>query len=91
MALYFINYDLRSTGHDYRRFHDALKVMGAQQALRSGWFVESNQPIRSLSDQLLSCMSPSDGLFIVEMASSATWAATRLLDNAGPWLKGVRP
>lgn len=91
MALYLIEFDLRDMGRDYKALHDTLKSLGAQQALRSAWFIESSQPIRYLSDSLLGKMGQADGLFIVEVTSNAAWAATRLLDNAGLWLKKMRP
>lgn len=91
MAIYLAAVDMRAIGHDYLGFFNHLRQSGCHQALETGWFIETEEPLRVLSDRLLALLAPGDGLLLIEMAPKNPWAATRLKDGAGAWLKNLRP
>lgn len=91
MAIYLATVDMRAIGHDYLGFFNHLRQSGAHQALETGWLIDTQEPLRTLSDRLLSLLAPSDGLLLVEITSNMPWAATRLKQGSGEWLKRNRP
>lgn len=91
MAIYLATADMRAIGHDYLGFFNHLRRSGCHQALETGWLIESDEPLRTLSDRLLSLLAPGDGLLLLEITAGVPWAATRLKDGTGTWLQQHRP
>lgn len=91
MTIYLATVDMRAFGHDYLGFFNAMKQTGSQQILETAWLVETSEPLKAVSDRLLSLLAPGDGLFLVEVAANIPWAATRLKGGSGDWLKRHRP
>lgn len=91
MAIYFAAVDMRAIGHDYLGFFNHLRQSNCHQALETGWLIETEEPLRALSDRLLALLAPGDGLMVIEITDRAPWAATRLKDGTGAWLKQHRP
>ncbi|WP_267360545.1 MULTISPECIES: hypothetical protein [unclassified Methylobacterium] len=91
MAIYLIAVDMRAIGHDYLGFFNHVRQAGYHQALETSWLIETQDPLRALSDRLLALLAPGDGLLQVEISADAPWAATRLKDGTGAWLKQQRP
>lgn len=91
MAIYLAAVDMRAIGHDYLGFFNHLRQSSCHQALETGWLIETEEPLRALSDRLLTLLAPGDGLLLIEITASVPWAATRLKDGTGAWLKQSRP
>ena len=91
VRLFCAAYDLSGSTHNYASFFAKLRALGARQALPSLWLVETPLESPEISSQLLGLLGPKDKLFVVEINAGSAWAATRLDDQAGPWLKARRP
>lgn len=91
MTIYLATVDMRAFGHDYLGFFTSMRQTGGQQILETAWLVETSEPLRTVSDRLLTQLAPGDGLFLVDIADNVPWAATRLKGGSGEWLKRHRP
>ncbi|SFU46534.1 hypothetical protein SAMN02799631_00765 [Methylobacterium sp. 174MFSha1.1] len=91
MHIYLIACDMRDMSYDYEPLFRTLREMAGQEAQPTAWLVECAAPLAALSEHLLGLMAPADGLLIVEITPGTRWAATRLQDQAGPWLLARRP
>lgn len=91
MPIYLISCDMRDMSHDYEHLFHALREMGGHQAHPTTWFLESDTSLPDLSASLLGLMARTDGLLVLEITPGTPWAATRLGNQAGEWLKLRRP
>lgn len=91
MAIFLATVDMRAIGHDYLGYYNHMRQTGAHQALETAWLIETQEPMRALSDRLLHLLAPGDGLLLVEVTANMPWAATRLKGGSGDWLKRHRP
>jgi hypothetical protein len=91
MPIYLVTYDMRDMSHDYEALVRTLREGHGHQAQPTAWLIESPKGLNALSTGLLALMAKTDSLFVVEIAPGTPWAATRLDDGAGEWLKSRRP
>ena len=91
MSIFLLTFALRSTGRNYEALWRSLQDAEAVRCLESTWLIETNAPVEDLNRSLLAQLGAEDRLFILEVATKARWAGTRLVEGAGPWLKQRRP
>lgn len=73
MALYFIEYDVRSTNHDYKLLYAELERFSAVRVLKSLWcFKRINTTAGKLRDHFRSFVHKDDGIAIIEASDWAT-------------------
>lgn len=74
MALYLIEYDVRSKNHDYDPLYKELTQFNAVRVLKSLWcFRRLQTNVRNLRDHFKTFVHADDGLCVVEV-DEAAWA-----------------
>jgi hypothetical protein len=74
MALYFLDYDIRSRNHDYQPLYDELAKFSAVRMLDSLWcFKRFNTTAAQLRDYFQRLIHPDDSLCVSEVADWGTW------------------
>ncbi|HYO56559.1 hypothetical protein [Archangium sp.] len=79
MALFYVTYDLRAPGRDYRRLGDRLMQLGGRPVLESVWAVKLDATARQLFDDLRGYIDQNDRLLVINSADSA-WTTNTLAD-----------
>jgi hypothetical protein len=87
MPHYVINYDLRAPGRNYDGLYKLLGEWRAVSALQSMWFATLRGPASTIRDILKAEVDANDGLFVVEITSTADWASRGLPPAAADWLQ----
>lgn len=82
---------MNNSAHNYAPLFNKLEILGAQQALPTLWLLEGAPTARTIHAEMLALLSDQDRLLVVEVIAGLGWAATRLADSAGTWLKAQRP
>ena len=74
MALYFVDYDIRATNHDYQPLWDAVKRLQAVRVLKSRWCLNhsSTTPVQ-LRDYFGQFIQSDDRLAVTEVVNWATY------------------
>ena len=88
MPIYIVSCALRDLRHDYSPFWSALEKAGAERAMEAVWLLETNQEIMAVTNAILPHLTSEDRLLVAEIGK---WSATRLLNDAGAWLKRKQP
>ncbi len=74
MALYFLDYDVRSTNHDYQPLYNKLADFRAVRILDSQWcFNRINTTAGQLRDYFKQFIHPNDSLCVSEVTDWGTW------------------
>lgn len=74
MATYFLDYDLRAPGRNYKPLYDELARFGARRALQSSWFFERiGTSAVNLCNHFVQFVDRNDGLWVVEVTPGG-WA-----------------
>lgn len=86
MAVYAINYDLRSAGLDSNELFKAIEGLGDNcHILESMWFVEAAGSASDIRDELKEHIDRDDELIVTRFKGG--WATT-FSDDCTDWLHG---
>lgn len=76
MALFFLEYDIRSRNHDYDPLYKVLEEFNAVRVLKSLWcFNRVNTTASGLRDFFRKYVHSDDSLCVSEVTDWATWSA----------------
>ncbi len=87
MTLYCISYDLiDGKTEDYKELYKKIKAYGTySHTLESTWFVETNESVSQVRDNLKSTLDKDDKLIVIEVVKH--WASYNLRKSTADWLK----
>lgn len=90
MSLYFLDYDLRAPGRNYKPLYDELARFGAHRMLQSSWFFKrTGTNAVHLRDHFKQFIDSNDGLWVAEVASTGSaWATYRTQSNPNTVVTG---
>jgi hypothetical protein len=64
-----VTYDLKTSGHNYTPFYEALKTQGTSwwHYLSSTWLIDTNKTPKQLYDAVVPHITTNDNLLIIEV------------------------
>jgi hypothetical protein len=75
MAVYIVTYDLNAPGKDYAPLLAAIRRYTHCHALKSAFFVDSQQSAATIRDDLMRYIDANDSLYVMRL--SGEWGANR--------------
>jgi len=87
MAVYLVSYDLKKPGQNYLPLYETLKS-GASwwHYLESTWLIDSQEPIETWQQRIMSKLDQNDSFFIVRLVSGQSYTGW-LPREAWDWIK----
>jgi hypothetical protein len=86
MAHYIVSYDLRNQ-RNYQPLWGALQQAGGTRLLESLWLLNSSLGAGVLTAELVKLIDNDDGVAVIELQGSSSWAAMRAQAAGTNWLQ----
>ncbi|NVM43237.1 hypothetical protein HWX16_23440 [Ochrobactrum intermedium] len=75
MAIHMVSYDLNSPGKDYTELLKQIRTYTHCHALKSTFFIETNQSASAVRDHLMKYIDANDALYVTRL--NGEWGANK--------------